>query len=120
MCKDAAPGFGVHGFQLRGDVPQLHEAVDPDEDVGGLQLLGVPEEHPGADAEVADGVVGDELDDFVEFFCLGGVGGVVLPELVEPGELEAKREVVLVCDVFWRVWEASEVLTAVEGRRTRR
>jgi len=66
----------------------LHDAVDPDEDVGGLEGLAVPEEHPGADADVADGVVRDELDDLVELFLLGGVVGGVLPELVEPCELE--------------------------------
>ena len=63
--------------------------MDPDEDVAGFELLAVPEEHPGADADVADGVVGDELDDFVELCPLRGVGGAVFPELVEPGELEA-------------------------------
>ena len=31
----------------------------------------------------------DELDDLVELFLLGGIVGAVLPELVEPGELEA-------------------------------
>jgi hypothetical protein len=87
--QDAAPALGVHGLELGGDVPQLHDAVDPDEDVGGLEGLAVPEEHPSADADVADGVVGDELDDLVELFLLGGVVGAVLPELVEPGELEA-------------------------------
>jgi hypothetical protein len=86
--EDGAPALGVHGPELRGDVPDLHDAVDPDEDVGGLKLLGVPEEHPGADAEVAEGVVGDEFDDLVELGFLGGVGGAVFPELVEPGELE--------------------------------
>ena len=87
--EDAAPALGVHGLELGRDVPDLHQAVDPDEDVGGLEGLAVPEEHPGADADVADGVVGDELDDLVEFAFLGGVGGGVFPELVEPGELEA-------------------------------
>ena len=86
--QDAAPALGVHGLELRRDVPQLHDAVDPDEDVGGLEGFAVPEEHPGADADVADGVVGDEFDDLVELFLLGGVAGAVLPELVEPGELE--------------------------------
>jgi len=87
--QDAAPALGVHGLELRRDVPQLHDAVDPDEDVGGLEGFAVPEEHPGADADVADGVVGDEFDDLVELFLLGGVVGAVLPELVEPCELEA-------------------------------
>lgn len=85
MREDAAPALGVHGLELGGDVPQLHQAIDPDEDVGSLEGLAVPEEHPGADAEVADGVVGDELDDLVELAGLGGVRGVVFPELVEPG-----------------------------------
>lgn len=83
--EDAAPALGVHRLQLGGDVPDLHDAVDPDEDVGGLEGFAVPEEHPGADADVADGVVGDELDDFVELALLGWVGGGVFPELVEPG-----------------------------------
>ena len=98
--QDAAPAAGVHGLELRRDVPQLHEAVDPDEDVGGLERFAVPEEHPGADADVADGVVGDELDDFVEFSLLRRVGGAVFPELVEPGELEAA--VVVLADVGFR------------------
>ena len=85
VCEDAAPALGVHRLQLGGDVPDLHDAIDPDEDVGGLEGLAVPEEHPGADADVADGVVGDELDDFVELALLGWVGGGVFPELVEPG-----------------------------------
>lgn len=63
--ENAAPALGVHRPELGRDVPDLHQAVDPDEDVGGLEGLAVPEEHPGADAEVADGVVGDELDDLV-------------------------------------------------------
>lgn len=88
--QDAAPALGVHGLELRRDVPQLHDAVDPDEDVGSLERFAVPEEHPGADADVADGVVGDELDDLVELFLLRGVGGAVFPKLVEPGELEAE------------------------------
>lgn len=98
--QDAAPALGVHGLELRRDVPQLHDAVDPDEDVGGLERLAVPEEHPGADADVADGVVGDELDDFVEFSLLRRVGGAVFPELVEPGELEAA--VVVLANVGFR------------------
>ena len=65
VCEDAAPALGVHRLELGRDVPDLHQAVYPDEDVGGLERLAVPEEHPGADAEVADGVVGDELDDLV-------------------------------------------------------
>lgn len=81
----AAPAARVHGVELRVDVPQLHQAVDPDEDVGGLEGLAVPEEHPRADAEVAEGVVGDEADDFVELAFLGRVRGGVFPELVEPG-----------------------------------
>jgi len=100
--QDAAPAPGVHGLELGGDVPQLHDAVDPDEDVGGLEGLAVPEEHPGADADIADGVVGHEFDDLVEFFLLGGVVGAVLPELVEPGKLEAW--VVLVDVVLMSRW----------------
>jgi hypothetical protein len=88
VCQDAAPALGVHWLELRRDVPDLHDAVDPDEDVGRLERLAVPEEHPGADADVADGVVGDELDDLVELFLLRGVVGAVLPELVQPCELE--------------------------------
>jgi hypothetical protein len=87
--EDAAPALCIHGLELGGDVPDLHDAVDPDEDVGGFEGFAVPEEHPGADADVADGVVGDELDDFVELFLLRGVVGAVLPQLVEPCELEA-------------------------------
>jgi len=87
--QDAAPALCVHRLELRRDVPDLHDAVDPDEDVGGLECLAVPEEHPRADAEVADGVVRDELDDFVELLLLRGVVGAVLPQLVQPCELEA-------------------------------
>ena len=97
--QDASPAPGVHGLKLRRDVPQLHDAVDPDENVGGLERFAVPEEHPGADADVADSVVGDELDDFVELFLLGGVGGAVFPELVEPSKLEA-LVVLALCVVF--------------------
>lgn len=89
VCQDAAPALCVHRLELRRDEPDLHDAVDPDEDVGGFELLAVPEEHPRADAHVADRIVWDELDDFVEFFLLCWVGGAVLPELVEPCELEA-------------------------------
>ena len=101
--EDAAPALCVHGLELGGDVPDLHDAVDPDEDVGGLERFAVPEEHPGADADVADGVVGDELDDFVELFLLGGVVGAVLPQLVEPCELEALNGV-SGCGVIWEDW----------------
>jgi hypothetical protein len=101
--EDAAPALGVHGFQLGGDVPDLHDAVDPDEDVWGLEGFAVPEEHPGADADVADGVVGDELDDFVQLLFLGGVWGVVLPELVEPGKLETVGEKIEVSLCVWGV-----------------
>ena len=95
--QDAAPALGVHGRELRRDVPHLHDAVDPDKDVGGFERFAVPEEHPGADADVADGVVGDELDDFVELCLLRGVGGAVFPELIEPGELEAEGGVSFMC-----------------------
>jgi hypothetical protein len=88
VCQNAAPALRVHGLELRRDVPDLHDAVDPDEDVGRLERFAVPEEHPRADADVADRVVGDELDDFVKLFLLCGVVGAVLPELVEPCELE--------------------------------
>jgi hypothetical protein len=88
VCQNAAPALRVHGLELRRDVPDLHDAVDPDEDVGRLERFAVPEEHPRADADVADGVVGDELDDLVELFLLGWVVGAVLPELVQPCELE--------------------------------
>jgi hypothetical protein len=94
VCQDAAPALRVHGLELRRDVPDLHDAVDPDEDVGRLERFAVPEEHPRADADVADRVVGDELDDFVELFLLRGVIGAVLPELVEPCELETSMVLV--------------------------
>jgi hypothetical protein len=94
VCQNAAPALGVHGLELRRDVPDLHDAVDPDEDVGRLERFAVPEEHPRADADVADRVVGDELDDFVELFLLRGVIGAVLPELVEPCELETSMVLV--------------------------
>jgi hypothetical protein len=89
VCQDAAPALCVHWLELCRDVPHLHDAVDPNEDVGRLERLTVPEEHPGANADVADGVVGDELDDLVELFLLRRVVGAVFPELVEPCELEA-------------------------------
>jgi hypothetical protein len=94
VCQDAAPALRIHGLELRRDVPDLHDAVDPDEDVGRLERFAVPEEHPRADADVADRVVGDELDDFVELFLLRGVIGAVLPELVEPCELETSMVLV--------------------------
>jgi hypothetical protein len=94
VCQNAAPALRVHGLELRRDVPDLHDAVDPDEDVGRLERFAVPEEHPRADADVADRVVGDELDDFVELFLLRGVIGAVLPELVEPCELETSMVLV--------------------------
>jgi hypothetical protein len=100
--QDAAPALGVHRLELCGDVPNLHDAVDPDEDVGGLKGLAVPEEHPGADADVADGVVRNELHDLVEFFLLRWVVGGVFPELVEPGELETFR--VLIGVVYMNKW----------------
>jgi hypothetical protein len=94
VCQNAGPALRVHGLELRRDVPDLHDAVDPDEDVGRLERFAVPEEHPRADADVADRVVGDELDDFVELFLLRGVIGAVLPELVEPCELETSMVLV--------------------------
>jgi molybdenum cofactor biosynthesis enzyme MoaA len=94
VCQDAAPALCVHWLELRRDVPHLHDAVDPDENVGRLERLAVPEEHPRADADVADGVVGDELDDLVELFLLRWVVGAVFPELVEPCELETSRVLV--------------------------
>jgi hypothetical protein len=80
VCQDAAPALCVHWLELRRDVP--------------LECLAVPEEHPRADADVADGVVGDELDDLVELFLLRRVVGAVFPELVEPCELEASMVLV--------------------------
>lgn len=80
--QNATPALCVHLLELCRDVPQLHDAVDPDEDVRGLEGLAVPEEHPCADADVADCVIWYKLDDFVQLLLLCGVGGAVLPQLV--------------------------------------
>lgn len=86
--EDGAGAAGVHGAELRDEVVELGEGVDGDEEVGELEVVAVPEDHPGADAEVADGVVGDVGGEDVEFGALGGLGGGEFVEAVEPGELD--------------------------------
>ncbi len=45
--EDGAGGVGVHRGELGGNVVELGERVDDDEDVGDVEPLGVPEHHPG-------------------------------------------------------------------------
>lgn len=44
--EDGARGLGVHGRELGEDIVQLGQAVNDYEDVGNLELLGIPENHP--------------------------------------------------------------------------
>ena len=44
--EDGARGLGIHGRELGEDIVQLAQAVDDDENVGDLELLRVPEDHP--------------------------------------------------------------------------
>ena len=39
-------GGAVERLEGGGDIAQLGEGIDDDEDVGGLEIVGVPEEHP--------------------------------------------------------------------------
>ena len=85
MREDGVPVLGVHGLELGEDVEHLRRGVDGDEDVGDGEVVAVPEEHPGANAEVAEYVIGHVFGDGVDIVFVGGVGGGELPELVEPG-----------------------------------
>ena len=44
--EDGARGLGIHRWELGEDIVQLGQAVDDDENVGDLELLSVPEDHP--------------------------------------------------------------------------
>lgn len=44
--EEGRGGGGAEGGQARAHVGELGEGVDDDEDVGGAQVRGVPEEHP--------------------------------------------------------------------------
>ena len=86
--EDGRSGGGVHRAQPREDVVELGARVDDDEDVGGFKGGGVPEEHPGADAKVSEGVVGDVVSDLVELFAfMWNIWGQLI-EAVEPGYLD--------------------------------
>ena len=89
MRQDANPALRIHLAQpTTEDIIQLHQTIDEDKNIRDLELLGVPEEHPGTDAGVADGVIRDIVTHEVELGTLGGLLGVEFPEVVEPGELE--------------------------------
>ena len=44
--EDGARGLGIHRRELGEDIVQLGQAVDDDENVGDLELLSVPKDHP--------------------------------------------------------------------------
>ena len=44
--EDGARGLGIHRWELGEDIVQLGQAVDDDENVGDLELLSIPEDHP--------------------------------------------------------------------------
>lgn len=46
MGEDGARGLGIHGCEPAEDIVQLGQAIDDDEEVGDLELLGIPEYHP--------------------------------------------------------------------------
>lgn len=45
--EDGRGGVCVHGADFGGEVVELGEGVDGDEDVGDVEPFGVPEDHPG-------------------------------------------------------------------------
>lgn len=45
--EDGGGRVRVHGADLGGDVVELGQGVDGDEDVGDVEAFGVPENHPG-------------------------------------------------------------------------
>ena len=89
MRQDANPALRIHLAQpTTEDIIQLHQTIDEDKNIRDLELLGVPEEHPGTDADIADGVIGNIVTHEVELGALGRFLGVEFPEVVEPGKLE--------------------------------
>jgi hypothetical protein len=78
----------VHRRLLGKYVVELRQAVDGDKDVCGFEIRAVPAEHPRGDAHVAHGVVGYIVHLTLEFTLLVGLGGVELPEAVEPCQLD--------------------------------
>ena len=44
--EDGACRLGIHGRKLGEDIEQLGQAVYDDEDVGDLELFGIPKYHP--------------------------------------------------------------------------
>lgn len=46
MSEDGGGGTGVHGKEFAEDIVELGQTVDNNEDVGDLQLLRIPEDHP--------------------------------------------------------------------------
>ena len=79
---------GVHRLQSSADVIKLRKAIYEDEDVGDLQLLRVPEEHPSADTNVAQGVVWNKVDHLLQLLPLARVLRVEFVQAVQPCELE--------------------------------
>ena len=85
MRKNTAPAARIHRRQQRRNIIQLRERIDGNKDIGNLEHLPIPEEHPSSNAHVAEHVEGHVLDHLV------GVGDGVLGrhvDFVEPGELE--------------------------------
>lgn len=51
MGGDGESRVGVQGRELSGDVGDVGDGVDGDEDVGDFELVGVPEEHPSCEGK---------------------------------------------------------------------
>jgi len=88
VCEDGRETLGVHGTKLGEDEVKLGEGVDDDENVGELEIFAVPRKGPRANTDISQNVVGDEVDDLVQFALLLGLAGIKLPQAVQPGELD--------------------------------
>ena len=88
MGENTAPIPRIHRCELREDEIKLRQCVDHDERISGFEVSGIPEEHPSPDADVAEGIVWNEFDDFVEFLAFLWFVGIESPKSVEPGHLE--------------------------------
>ena len=62
VCEDRGGGARVHGAELGVDVIELGQGVDGHEGVADVEAVAVPEDHPGADADVTQGVKGYVVD----------------------------------------------------------
>lgn len=68
VCEDTARVARIHGIvaEVGCEEKNLRGGIDEDEDICERQMGGIPEKHPGSDAEISESVIGDVGENFIQ------------------------------------------------------